>query len=82
MKRVLSLTLALLLLLSTMAMTLVSCGEEEETKKENDKANDAVLEVQEGDIFAERAAISDDLGDYDFGGRKFRSVYKFCVSIR
>ena len=75
MKRFTSLLLAILMIFSTAVFTLTSCDEEEETKK-NDGGNAVVNagEAVEGDIFAERAAISDDIPEADFGGRTFRIV--------
>ena len=72
MKRIIALFLALLMIFSTAAFTLTSCGEEEKTDDKNDESVTANTPTEEGDIFAERAAISDELGEYDFGGRKFR----------
>ena len=73
MKKILALTLALLMLFSTAVLTLTSCDEEEEKEKEKEVVT-PVTSDDEGDIFAERAAVADGLGDYDFGGRKFRIV--------
>ena len=70
MKKIVSLLLVLVMLLSSMTFALTSCGEEE--VKEEKKEPVSSEPVEEGDIFAERAAIADGLGDYDFGGKKFR----------
>ena len=71
MKRFLSLLLVVVMLFTTLIFTLVACGEDENVKNpvphKND--NDPVIE---GDIFAERAAVADELGEYNFNGRKFR----------
>ena len=72
MKRIIALLLSLLMIFSTVAFTLTSCGEEEEKDKDTETKADVSDYSEDGDIFAERAAISDDLGEYDFGGRKFR----------
>ncbi len=72
MKRIISLTLALLLLFSSVALTLTSCGKDETKKGDTEKTADTTAPAEEGDIFAERAAVSDELGEYDFGGKKFR----------
>ena len=72
MKRLLSFLLVVVMLFTTLAFTLTSCGEETtECKKPNPKPAPA---PSEGDIFAERAAVDDELPDYDFGGRSFRVV--------
>ncbi|MBE6650508.1 MAG: hypothetical protein E7613_04260 [Ruminococcaceae bacterium] len=72
MKRTLSLLLVFALLLSVLVMA-VSCGSNEEEKKTSDKkTSGTVTPAGEGDIFAERAAIADELPENDFGGRKFR----------
>ena len=61
--------LAFLLVLVTL-FTLVACTKEpEEEYVPEVKAN-----AKEGDVFAERAAIDDELGSYNFNGRKFRIV--------
>ncbi len=72
MKKTLSIILALTLLLSSLTFTLASCSEDKEEVKDTSKETVSNVELTEGDIFAERAAIDDELGDYDFGGRKFR----------
>ncbi len=66
MKRISALLLVLLLV-------FVSCEKEETPEKEENKNNETV-QVIEGDIFAERAAIDDELPEEDFGGREFRVV--------
>ncbi len=72
MKRIIAILLTLATLLSCMAF--VSCSkDEEETKKPNSYSGNKGP-VQEGDIFAERAAVPDDLPANDFGGRKFRII--------
>ena len=73
MKRFISLLLALLMIFSTVAFTLTSCGEEENEEKKTETDTPVISgSAEEGDIFAERAAISDELPEADFGGRKFR----------
>ncbi len=74
MKKTLSLFLALLMLLSCLALTLASCNEEETNEKEKDVPHNGPVEVVEGDIFSERAAVDDELGEYDFGERQLRFV--------
>ena len=71
MKRFISVLLSLTLLISFAAITLVSCAQEKETTKKEEYEKKPV-EVIEGDIFSERAAVDDELPDYDFGGQKFR----------
>ncbi|MBR5459932.1 MAG: hypothetical protein IKV53_03620 [Clostridia bacterium] len=71
MKRFLSLTLALLMLISSMTL-LFSCK-----KDENDgegKADNEQKVYEEDSIFYERSLISDDLEAVDYGGREFRIV--------
>ena len=77
MKRVLSLIIALVMVFSCLAFTLTSCGEDEDgTKKnpQNSAEDDMAAALEKGDIFAERAAVDDGLGDWDFGGRTLRVV--------
>ena len=74
MKRYLALLLALVMLLSASLLTLTSCGEEEEEVKRPAGEGQGNTPVIEGDIFAERAAVSDDLETVDYGGRKFRII--------
>ena len=73
MKRVLSLLLVFAMLFTALVFSLASCGEEETKKKSEGTKNTNTL-AGEGDIFAERAAIPDELGEYDFGGRPLRIV--------
>ncbi len=72
MKRILSLLLVFVMLLTTLVFSLASCGEEETKKPSGSRPSSTP--AGEGDIFAERAAIDDGLGEYDFGGRKLRIV--------
>ncbi len=72
MKRIISLFLAVLMVSSV--LVLASCNEEEETKKKYDSTPVGPIEVIEGDIFSERAAVDDGLPEKDFGGREFRIV--------
>ena len=67
MKKLLTLIMAF-----TMLLTLASCKEEEKEKP----IDDTVIEdtADDGDIFAEREAVADGLGEYDFGGRTFRII--------
>lgn len=77
MKRVLSLVLACLMLLSCMTFALTSCGEEEtkEKSKQNSQEDNIAGALEKGDIFAERAAVDDGLDDsLDFGGKTLRVV--------
>ena len=71
MKRVLSLVLALMMLLSA-ATLLFSCGGEKETKSSGGKSE--VKTYDEDSIFYERSLVSDDLPEKDYGGRDFRVV--------
>ena len=75
MKRIISMLLAILLVLSTVVFSLTSC-EKEETPEENKTQSETKKEqeVIEGDIFSERAAVDDELPDFDFGGRELRFV--------
>ena len=68
MKRIISLLLAVLMLLSSMTL-LFSCKDEEDGKKEGDTETKT---YEEDSIFYERSLVSDDLPDVDYGGRKFR----------
>ena len=74
MKRIISLLLAFVLVLS--ALALVSCDKEETTEKsetgDKTKPTGTFISGVEGDIFAEHAAIDDELPDYDFGGKALR----------
>ncbi len=72
MKRLLSFFLSALALFT--ALTLASCNEEEPQKEAGGKHDVPNIEMQEGDIFFERAQVADGLGEYDFGGRKLRLV--------
>ncbi len=69
MKRILSLFLCIVM---TISFVLVSCEKEE--VKEQEENNSTVAGGSEDDIFAERAAVDDELEDKDYGGRKFRIV--------
>jgi len=71
MKRVLSLALALMMLLSA-ATLLFSCGGEKDSEKSNSSSE--VKAYDEDSIFYERSLVSDDLPERDFGGRDFRVV--------
>ena len=71
MKRIISALLVLAMLLS-MVLMAVSCGKEEKKEAAKPSTSTNAGPAVEGDIFAERAAISDDLPEADFGGRKFR----------
>ena len=74
MKKIISLLLVFVMLLSSMSLMLTSCGEEEKKEDKKDESVTTNTPTEEGDIFAERAAVADGLGEYDFGGRKFRIV--------
>ncbi len=69
-RRILTLLLAALLVTSSLA----ACGESTaETSADTAAATEAAVEETESLSDAEmRAAISDDLGEYDFGGKPFR----------
>ncbi|MBQ5746467.1 MAG: hypothetical protein IIV81_00875, partial [Clostridia bacterium] len=73
MKRIISLILAFVMLFASLVLTLSSCGEDEETKNKGTQKPSS-KPIAEGDIFAERAAVDDELPEYDFGGKKFRIV--------
>ncbi len=74
MKRIFALLLAMVLLATSVMFTLTSCGDDPEDTKDPTTNNNGEEEFVEGDIFAERAAIDDELEDVDYGGRKFRVV--------
>ena len=78
MKRVLSLILAALMLLSA-ATLLFSCDKDE---KEEDKGTSTEVKTyDENSIFYERSLVSDDLPEKDFGGRDFRVVTHMKTEI-
>ena len=71
MKRIIALFMATVMVFS--AFALVSCSDEEApSKTPSNGGGSAVISGEEGDIFYERSLIDDELGDYDFGGRKLR----------
>ena len=72
MKRIISLLLATIMLLSTFA--LVSCDKGEEQQSDDKRPVGPVISGEEGDIFYERSLVDDELPDYDFGGRELRVV--------
>ena len=71
MKRILSLILAVLMLVSASNL-LFSCDKEENEEKKNNSDDTAV--VDDGSIFYERSLVSDDLPEMNYGGRDFRIV--------
>ena len=71
MKKILSLTLAVLMIFST-AVVLFSC-KKEETEEKDKLSNDKTL-VDDGSIFYERSLVDDDLPNVTYDGRKFRIV--------
>ncbi len=74
MKRVLTL-LILTAFVFCMLFAVTSCSKDTETENpQKENTNFSEGENVEGDIFAERAAIDDELGEYDFGGRPLRIV--------
>ena len=70
MKRIIALSLTLLMMISS-ATLFISCGKDknEKTEKENE-----VKAYDEDSIFYERSLVSDDLPTVDYGGRTFRVV--------
>ncbi len=76
MKRFIAFLLVLATLLSVSVFCFTSCDEDDEPdNKGNDKVveNTDNIDNESGDIFAERAAVDDELGEgWDFGGRSFR----------
>ena len=62
-----------LVLLLAMLVSVVACTKQEETKKPSTEKTEQVSN-DDGDIFAERAAVADGLEDNDFGGKTFRIV--------
>ncbi len=63
--------LALTVLLALFLFVSCEKGNEENVNKPVTEQNGSVVE---GDVFAERVAIDDELGDYDFGGKTLRFV--------
>ncbi|MBR6632779.1 MAG: hypothetical protein IKL05_00575 [Clostridia bacterium] len=78
MKRILSLVLTLVMLLSCMTLVLTSCEKEETTPTVKNPTNDNTdmdSALEAGDIFAIRAATDDGLDDdWDFEGKTLRVV--------
>ncbi len=76
MKRIISLLLVLIMLVS--AFALASCSDQEEEKNPTPNKdytdNGGNAAIMEGDIFAERAAVDDELPEADYDGREFRVV--------
>ena len=70
MKRIIALLLLTLMILSS--FYLISCNEEETPNNNPIETPKGNKTFAEGDIFEERAAVDDELGEYDFGGRTFR----------
>ena len=73
MKKFIAIAIIITLLFSSLTFTLSGCNKEE-TLKTNVYEAPAPTSSDDGDIFSEREAISDGLGNYDFGGRKFRII--------
>ena len=71
MKRIISMLLVLAMLLSATLMA-VSCSKEEKKTPQKSTGIKNTGPAVEGDIFAERAAIDDELPDADFSGKQFR----------
>ena len=69
MKRIISMLLVLAMLLSATLMA-VSCSKEEKKTPQKSTGIKNTGPAVEGDIFAERAAIDDELPDADFGGKR------------
>ena len=78
MKRIISLVLALLMLVSACTL-MFSCDKDEEKDKEEN--NEKVEKVDDGSIFYERSLVSDDLKTVDYGGRTFRVVTHYKSDI-
>ena len=74
MKKVISLMLALVMLLSTITLVFTSCDKETPEEEAPAISEKEKVDVIEGDIFSERAAVDDELPDLDFGGRELRVV--------
>ena len=70
MKRIIALTLAILMLLSS-ATLLFSCKEKNEEEK---KGGNETKTYDEDSIFYERSLVDDGLGEADYGGRVLRVV--------
>ncbi len=77
MKRILSLLLVVVMIFTTLIFTLVACGEEEKPSGSVVNPDELKRPVGDGDIFAERAAISDDLPENDYGKKPFRIATHF-----
>ncbi len=69
MKKIIAMTLALLMLISS-SILLFSCGGDDE----KEGTSGEVKEYEEDSIFYERSLVSDELPEADFGGRAFRVV--------
>ncbi len=63
----------ILILTLVMLFSVASCTNKDEEEKIPART-DVEASADDGDIFAERAAVSDGLGEYDFGGKTFRVV--------
>ncbi len=70
MKRIISMLLAVLMVISASAL-LFSCSNKEDSGK---KATNEVKQYEEDSIFYERSLVSDNLPVKDYGGRTFRVV--------
>ncbi|MBQ7898131.1 MAG: hypothetical protein IJ323_06875 [Clostridia bacterium] len=71
MKRFTALLLSLVMMLSSVIL-LASCNEEEAPDTDPIVTPQGDKTFAEGDIFEERAAVDDELPEYDFEGRTFR----------
>ncbi len=76
MKRILTLMLAVIMLVSSVTMIFTSCDNDTVTEESKGPTtgNSTNEALEQGDIFAERALVDDELGEWDFGGRKLRVV--------
>ena len=79
-KRVLFLLL-ITLILSTVLFAFTSCDKEEAKTPERETPKTSTVQGGDGDIFSERAAVDDELPDYDFDGKKFRIASHASSSI-
>lgn len=64
--------IGILIIVTLLTFTFTSCKKEEVITNGNETPTSVLSD--DGDIFSEREAISDGLGNYDFGGKKFRII--------
>lgn len=72
-KRIISLLLALCMILASTTF-LFACKDKDEDKKTDKDLSATEKQLEEGTIFYDRAQVSDNLPEKDYGGREFRIV--------